>query len=165
MVKIDYDQVLKQIQAEEKDGDKKAQEKEARKLAERRVRLGILLSEVSRQNSVQVTNDELRQAVTAKAMSYPGQEKQIFDFYQKNPNALDQVRGEILEDKAVEYILKQVEVKEITVSREELLTEEGHVHDENCGHNHSHDKPKAKKPAAKKPAEKKSNSTNAKKKS
>ena len=90
----------------------------------RRVRLGITLSEVSRKNNIQVTNDEVRQAVFQKAMAFPGSEQKVIEFYQKNQNALEQVKGEILEDKAVKFILSKASVEEVKVSKEELFKED-----------------------------------------
>jgi trigger factor len=158
MVKLDYNSILQQIKAEDPKKPAAEAEKQANELAERRVRLGIVLSELGRKNSIQVTNDELRQAIWGKAMSFPGQEQRVIEYYQKNQNALEQVRGEVLEDKVVKHLFEKVTVTEKTVSREELLKddeaeegandhkhvhgpdcnhehgEEGHVHDENCNH-------------------------------
>jgi trigger factor len=154
MVELDYQSILKQIKAEDPKKSAADAEKEAKKLAERRVRLGIILSELGRANTVQVTNDELRQAIWAKAMSFPGQEQRVIEYYQKNQNAMEQVRGEVLEDKVVKFLFEKVSVTEKQVSRQELMKddeaeegghvhgpdcnhehgEEGHVHDENCDH-------------------------------
>ena len=124
MVDLDYKSVLFQMKQETPDRDEKQLEAEAFKLAERRVRLGITLSEISRKNNIQVTNDEVRQGVFQKAMSFPGSEQKVIEFYQKNQNALEQVRGEILEDKAVKFLLSQVKVEEQKVTKEELFKED-----------------------------------------
>ena len=136
MVALDYDSVIKQMKAESPDRSEKDLEGEARTLSERRVRLGILLSDIGRKSNIQVTNDEIRQAVLQKAMAFPGQEQRVIEYYQKAQGALDQVRGEILEDKVVKHLLEKVSVTEKKVSREELLKDEDaeHVHDENCNH-------------------------------
>ncbi len=124
MVDLDYKSVLFQMKQETPERDVKELEQEAQKLAERRVRLGITLSEIARKSNIQVTNDEVRQSVFQKAMSFPGSEQKVIEFYQKNQNALEQVRGEILEDKAVQHLLTKVSVEEQKVSKEELFKEE-----------------------------------------
>ncbi len=141
MIELDYNSVLQQMKHETPDADEKELEKKAKTLAERRVRLGIILSELGRVNNLQVTNDEIRQAVWAKATSFPGQEQRVIEFYQKNAGALEQIRGEILEDKAVNFLLGKVSLTEKKVSREELLKDEedegeGHVHGPDCNHAH-----------------------------
>lgn len=153
MVQLDQNQVEAQIKQEEPEKKDEDVKKEAYKLAERRVRLGILLSEIGSENKLSSTEDEIRQLIFQKAQAYPGQESQILEFYQKNPNAQEQIRGEIIEDKAVRFLLGKVKVDEKKVSKDELLTEEGHVHDENCGHEEG--KKQTKKVADKKPAAKK----------
>lgn len=168
MIARDFAQVLKQMKAETPEVADKELEIEARELAERRVRLGLLLSDIARVNKIAPTADEVRQAILSKAQQMPQQAKQIFDFYQKNPQAQEVLQGEILEDKVVDYILSKAKIAEKKVSKEALLSvdaEEGHVHDENCGHNHdnghthdencdhNHEKP-AKKAATKKSAAK-----------
>ena len=85
MVKSDYDLITKQMKQEAPDMDASELDAQAKKLAERRVRLGLLLSDVAKKNNIQVTNDEVRQLLFKKAQSYPGQEKTIIDFYQKKP--------------------------------------------------------------------------------
>ena len=90
------------------------------KLAERRVRLGLLLAEIGRKADVQVTDAELTQAVLAQARQYPGQERQFFEFIQKNPQAQQQLRAPIFEDKVVDHILAGATVTEKEVSKDEL---------------------------------------------
>jgi len=141
MVDLDYKSVLFQMKQETPDRNAKEMETEAQKLAERRVRLGITLSEVARKNNVQVTNDEIRQMVWQKAMAYPGNEQKVIEFYQKNPNALEQIRGEVLEDKAVRFIISKTTVEESKVTKEELFKEDEDENDSSA---------KAKKPTKKK---------------
>jgi trigger factor len=93
---------------------------EYRAIAERRVRLGLLLSEIGRRNDVQVTQDELNRAVVAEAQRYPGQERQVFEFFRNNPQAVDSLRAPLFEDKVIDHILGQAKVSERTVSVEEL---------------------------------------------
>ena len=96
---------------------------EYRKIAERRVRLGLVLAEIGRLNSLDLTQDELGRAVAAEARRYPGQEQQVFEFYQKNPQALAQIRAPLYEDKVVDFIVAMAQVEDKTVSREELFAD------------------------------------------
>jgi len=94
---------------------------EYRGIAERRVRLGLLLAEVGRRNNIQVSQDELQRAMMEQARQFPGSERKVFDFFQKNPNMAAQLRAPILEDKVVDFILERATVTERKVSVEELL--------------------------------------------
>ena len=96
---------------------------EYKKIAERRVRLGLVLAEIGRLNSLDLTQDELGRAVAAEARRYPGQEQQVFEFYQKNPQALAQIRAPLYEDKVVDFIVAMAQVEDKTVSREELFAD------------------------------------------
>ncbi|HPE27099.1 trigger factor [Albidovulum sp.] len=93
---------------------------EHRKLAERRVRLGLLLAEVGRKQNVEVTDAEMTQAVLAQARQYPGQERAFFDFVQKNPQMQQQLRAPIFEDKVVDFIFAGAKVKEKEVTKAAL---------------------------------------------
>jgi trigger factor len=101
--------------------EEKKQQEEYKKLAERRVRLGIILADIGKKNAVNVTDDELRRSVFEQARNYPGQEQKVIEFYQKNRNALDQLKGPILEDKVVNYIISKVAVTDKKVPAAELL--------------------------------------------
>ncbi|MFA7433944.1 MAG: trigger factor [Gemmobacter sp.] len=90
------------------------------KLAERRVRLGLLLAEIGRKAGVEVTDAEMTQAVLAQARQYPGQEREFFEFIQKNPQAQQQLRAPIFEDKVVDHILAAAQVTEKEADREAL---------------------------------------------
>jgi trigger factor len=90
------------------------------RLAERRVRLGLLLAEVGNKQSITVTDQELQRALFAQARQYPGQERQFFEFVQKNPQAQQQLRAPIFEEKVVDYILGVASVTEKPVSKDEL---------------------------------------------
>jgi trigger factor len=96
---------------------------EYKRIAERRVRLGLVLAEIGRLNSLDLTQEELGRAVTAEARRYPGQEKQVFEFYQKNPQALAQIRAPLYEDKVVDFIVAMAKVEDRTVSKEDLFKE------------------------------------------
>ena len=95
-------------------------DEEHRKLAERRVKLGLLLAEVGRRAEVEVTDAEMSQAVMAQARQYPGQERQFFEFVQKNPQVQSQMRAPIFEDKVVDAIIARASVTDKPVSKEEL---------------------------------------------
>jgi trigger factor len=97
---------------------------EYRKIAERRVRLGLVLAEIGRANNVTVTDAELNQAVMNEARRYPGQEREVFEFYRQNPNAAAQLRAPVYEDKVVELIFGKAKVEDRPVSKEELLAED-----------------------------------------
>ncbi len=91
------------------------------KIAERRVRLGLLLAEVGTRAEVKVSDDEMTQALIARARSFPGQEKQVWDFYRNNNQALAELRAPIYEEKVVDHILGLAKVADRKVTREELL--------------------------------------------
>lgn len=89
-------------------------------IAERRVKLGLVLAEVGRQNKIEVTTPEIQQAVINEARRYPGQEKQVFEFYQKNTQALESIKAPIYEDKVVDFILERSKIDSREVSIDEL---------------------------------------------
>jgi trigger factor len=97
---------------------------EYRKIADRRVRLGLVLSEIGDKNKITVTDDEVSRAVIERARQMPGREKEVWDFYRNNANALAQLRAPIYEDKVVDFILELANVTEKKVSREELFRDE-----------------------------------------
>ena len=120
-----------------------ADKKEYQDIAERRVKLGLVLAEVGRENKIQINQQELQQAVIREAQKYPGQEQQVFEMFQKNPQALESLKAPIFEDKTVDFILEIANITDKNVSIEELMQDP----DEDA----SESKPKAKKkPAAKK---------------
>ena len=90
------------------------------KLAERRVRLGLLLAEIGQKAEVEVTDAEMTQAVMEQARQYPGQERQFFEFVQQNPQMRQQLRAPIFEDKVIDYIVELAEVNETEVTKDEL---------------------------------------------
>ncbi len=95
---------------------------EHRKLATRRVKLGLLLANIGEQQKIEVTDAEMQQAAMRQASQYPGQERQFYEFLQKNPQAMQQLRAPIFEDKVVDYILELATVDEKKVSKEDLQT-------------------------------------------
>jgi len=118
---------------------------EYRGIAERRVRLGLVLAEIGRRNNVEVRDEEVARAINMEAMRYPGQEKQIIDFYRQNPNAMAQVRAPLYEEKVVDFVLELAKIETVTVSRAALEADDDTPVVE--------EKP-AKKPAAKKTSKK-----------
>jgi trigger factor len=93
-----------------------------RKLAERRVRLGLVLAEIGQRNDIEVTDEEMKRAMMDQARQYPGQEKQVIEYFQQNPNALIELRGPIFEEKVVDYALAMANVTEKPVSKDELFS-------------------------------------------
>jgi trigger factor len=109
--------------ADEGTTEEKARE-EYHAIAERRVRLGLVLAEIGEKNSIKVTDEQLTQAVVAQARMMPGQEQQVWDYYRNNPGALAAIRAPLFEDKVVDFLLELANVTDKQVSREELFKEE-----------------------------------------
>lgn len=101
-----------------------AAKEEYRKIADRRVRLGLVLSEIGEKNKITVTDDEVGRAVIERARQMPGREKEVWDFYRNNAQALAQLRAPIYEDKVVDFILELANVTEKKVSREDLYKDD-----------------------------------------
>ena len=129
MVEPEFNQIWQRIEAdmkagklddEDKDKDEATLKTEYRAIAERRVRLGLLLSEIGRTNGIQVGNDEMTRAMRTEAQRYPGQEQQVMEFFRKNPQAAENLRGPIYEEKVVDFILELAKVEDRTVTPEEL---------------------------------------------
>lgn len=94
---------------------------EYRAIAERRVRLGLVLAEIGDQAKLEVTQEELRNALFREARRFPGQEKMVYEYFEKTPGAVQQLRAPIYEDKVVDHIVSQAKLTDRKVSREELL--------------------------------------------
>jgi trigger factor len=128
MVDLEFESIWKQVQAELTEEEKAKPEDEVkaeyRAIAERRVRLGLLLSEIGRRNTIQVTQEELNRGLIAEARRYPGQEREVLDAYRNNPRALDALRAPIYEDKVVDHILGTVTLTDRAVTPEELARED-----------------------------------------
>ncbi len=101
-----------------------AAKEEYHKIADRRVRLGLVLSEIGERNKITVTDDEVSRAVIERARQMPGREKEVWDYYRSNANALAQLRAPIYEDKVVDFILELAQVTEKKVSREDLFKDD-----------------------------------------
>ncbi|UPJ53059.1 trigger factor [Bradyrhizobium sp. 200] len=108
----------------DEDTTEEAAKEEYKKIADRRVRLGLVLSEIGEKNKITVTDDEVSRAVIERARSMPGREKEVWDYYRSNANALAQLRAPIYEDKVVDFILELAIVTEKKVSREDLFKDD-----------------------------------------
>ena len=115
----DQDQDKDQVAIDETLSEEDKQE--YRKIAERRVRLGLLLQEVGRLNNIEVTEEEVKRALFQEVSRYPGQEQQIMELYQKNPEAMASIRAPLFEDKIVDFITEMATVTEKTISPEDLM--------------------------------------------
>ncbi|MBZ6378657.1 trigger factor [Pacificimonas flava] len=153
MVDQEFDTIWQQLEHEAghaEDPEAAKEEIEAdrddyRRIAERRVRLGLLLSEIGREKGVEVTQQEMQQLVLQEAQKYPGQQQQVMEYFQKNPMAAAQLRAPLFEDKVVDALLADAETTERKVTRADL---EAAIEDED-------ESPEAKPAPAKKPAAKK----------
>lgn len=109
---------------EDEDTTEEEAKAEYRKIAERRVRLGLVLAQIGEKSDIKISDDEVTQALIERVRQYPGQERQVWEFYQKNPQALAEIRAPLFEEKVVDQILSQVKVDEETVSKEALFNDE-----------------------------------------
>ena len=101
--------------------EKKIDEKVIRKLAEKRVKLGIIINSIAEKNKITVEDADLTKAVANEATKYPGQEKQVVEFYKSNPNMMQNLRGVALEEKVMSYVVNSCEKKNKSCSIEELF--------------------------------------------
>jgi trigger factor len=120
---VEEDMKKGRLDPEDADKDEETLKSEYRDIAERRVRLGLLLSEVGRQNNIDVTQDELNRALFQEVQRYPGHEREVIDYYQKNPQAQANLRAPVYEEKVVDFICELAEVKDKLISTEELRAE------------------------------------------
>nr|WP_321525454.1 trigger factor [uncultured Cohaesibacter sp.] len=129
LLEQEFENIWRQVLAEMNEASKtfededttevKAKE-EYKAIAERRVRLGLVLSEIGEKNEIKVTDEEVQRGIMMRAQQFPGQERQVFEYYTKNPEALASIRAPIFEEKVVDYLLELVKVEDKTVSKEEL---------------------------------------------
>lgn len=133
MVEAEFSNIWTQVQSEKEAGQldeddakksDKQLEKDYRKIAERRVRLGLVLAEMGQKQEIQISNEELQQAMIAEARQYPGQEQQVIEFYQKNPQAIAQLRAPIYEEKVVDLIIEKAKVTDKKVTKDVLFEED-----------------------------------------
>ena len=132
MVSQEFDQIWQRLESErqqgrldedDKDKDEETLRKDYRAIAERRVRLGLLLAEIGRVNSITVQPEEMTRAMRVEAMRFPGQEQQVFEFFRQNPRAADTLRGPLFEEKVIDFILELAQVEDQSVTLEELAKE------------------------------------------
>ncbi|CAK0758874.1 trigger factor [Azospirillaceae bacterium] len=132
MVEIEFDSIWKRRQADidggqiDKDEVGRSEDDlkaEYRSIAERRVRLGLLLAEVGRRNNIAVTDEELKKAIVAEARRYPGYEHKVLEIFNNHPESADRLRAPLFEEKTVNFILELVKTTERQVSIEELSRE------------------------------------------
>ena len=116
-------QARKRTFEEEGTTEEKAKE-EYKGIAERRVRLGLVIAEIGERNSIKVSDEELSRAVMDRARQVPGREQEVWDFYRNNPDALASLRAPIFEDKVIDFILELAKITDKTVSREDLFKED-----------------------------------------
>jgi trigger factor len=130
MVESEFDAIWRAVEAELKREGKTAEDegksedelkKEYHDIAERRVRLGLVLARIGEQNGIQIANDEIQRAIMARARQFPGQEQQVFNFYANNPQAQAEIRAPLFEDKVVDFIAELADVSERGVDRETLF--------------------------------------------
>jgi trigger factor len=130
MVEGEFDAIWRAVEAELQREGKTAEDegkseeelkKEYHDIAERRVRLGLVLARIGEQNGITIANDEIQRAIMARARQFPGQEQQVFNFYANNPQAQAEIRAPLFEDKVVDFIAELADVSERTVDRETLF--------------------------------------------
>ena len=147
----DHDHDHKDDNSAADEGMSKANKDEARKIAIRRVRLGLLITEIGRVNNIDVTEEDTRNAVFEEARRYPGQEQMVLEYFQKNPQATQQIAGPIFEDKVIDFILEMAEVSEVVIDKQALYQAD----ESNGAPAKKAVKKSAKKAASKKPGAKK----------
>ncbi len=169
MVDAEFQQIWAQVTSEATDDDKAQMEAERGdygRIAERRVRLGLLLSDIGQKNGVQVTQAEMARLVAQEAARYRGQEREVQKYFAENAIAAAQLRAPLFEEKVVDFLLGKATITDRVVTRAELeaaiesedetplgtggVSPAGHVHGPDCDHDHDHDHAPKKKPAAKK---------------
>ena len=133
LVEVEFNNIWAQINNElqqagrsfeDEDTTEEAARDEYRKLAERRVRLGLVLSEIGEKAGVSVSEDELQRAIYDQVRQYPGQEKEIIEFFRRTPDAVANLRAPIFEEKVVDHLLGKVKVTDKKVTAEELMKED-----------------------------------------
>lgn len=131
MLDMEFKSIWERVQQAKAEGDETLKDRteedlkeEYEGIAKRRVKLGILLAEIGNRNNVQVSREELGRAVMQQASQYPGQEKKVMDFYRNNPERMEDMRGPILEEKAVDLILTKVKFNDTPISVDDLIAEE-----------------------------------------
>ena len=109
---------------EDEDTTEEKAKEDYMKLAKRRVRLGLVLAEIGEKAEIEVTEQELQQALMQQVQQYPGQEKEVYEFFRSNPDAVGSMRAPIFEEKVVDHILESADVTDKTVTKEELMEDD-----------------------------------------
>jgi trigger factor len=155
MVQAEFDAIWAQVKAElEREGaspedEGKSEDElkaEYRGIAERRVRLGLVLAKVGEQNAITVNQDEVNRALATRARQFPGQEKQVIQYYTSNPQAMAELRVPLFEDKVVDFLGELIQVQDRKVPREILFLDPDEAEEKLKGEGEA---PSAKAPAAK----------------
>jgi trigger factor len=132
LVEAEFAEIWRQVEQEKAAGradpedaskDEETLKAEYRGIADRRVRLGLLVAEIGRANDITVTDQDLQRAMINEVLRFGNQAMQVFDFFKKNPTAMERFRGPIFEDKVVDYLLGQVQLEEVTVTPEALAAD------------------------------------------
>ncbi|GGZ40451.1 trigger factor [Asticcacaulis endophyticus] len=121
---VEQDKAAGQLSEEDVGKSEDDLKAEYRKIAERRVRLGLVLAEIGTRQNVTVSDQELAQAIAQEARNYPGQERQVFEYFRSNPAASAQLRAPLYEEKVVDAIFELAKVSEAPITKEELLAED-----------------------------------------
>jgi trigger factor len=121
---VEQERATGQLSDEDKEKSEEQLRTEYRRIAERRVRLGLVLAEIGRRNDVTVTEQEMNNALIAEARRYPGQEREVIEFYRQNAQAAAQLRAPVYEEKVVDLIFARAAVENRAVSRDELFAED-----------------------------------------
>ena len=132
LIEAEFKQIWAQVEEAKKQGDEEPSDvgkseddlkAQYRDIAARRVQLGLLLAEVGQRNNIEATTEEVERAMAGQASRFPGQEQEVISFYRGNPQATEQLKGPILEDKVVDFILEVAKVTEKKISAEDLLAD------------------------------------------
>jgi trigger factor len=132
MLDMEYNSIVQQIEQENEnahgDGEKtelgEEDKQELKDIADRRVRLGLVLAKIGNDNNITVSDQELRSAVIREAQRYPGQEREVFDYFQNNPQALEALRSPLFEEKVVDFIVELSNIEEKEVDPEVLTADD-----------------------------------------
>ena len=151
LVEAEFDQIWSTLEREMKRSNQTFEaegttEEEARReyrtIAERRVRLGLVLGTIGEHAGITITDEEIERALVARARQFPGQERKVYEFYKKNPSAVIEIRGPLFEQKVIDHIAGLANVKDETTTREELaklIEDDQDLHDHLHDHDHDHD--------------------------
>ncbi|HVY51532.1 MAG TPA: trigger factor [Devosia sp.] len=151
LVDAEFDSIWQRVEHEVKDHGRSFEDEgtteedaraEYRRIAERRVRLGLVVAEIGNKNKIEVTEDEHQQALIAEVRRFPGQEQQVYDYYRKNPAALAGLRAPVFENKVVDFVAELATLTDKKMSREDLakiIQDEGDEVPDEHHHDHDHD--------------------------